>query len=134
MAPMTAQELPQHPEYPHIVWQLTPQSQGKVPVAKDRGGPFNVAYELHGSGPRHLVVSGPTSRYYSLPFGMGATSGMQLSSPLSCHRFVSVAFVVSTSARRLRSLNMPTSLFSILLSDTASEDLTSCSGSWAWVA
>ncbi|EMD60703.1 hypothetical protein COCSADRAFT_40311 [Bipolaris sorokiniana ND90Pr] len=55
MAPMTAQELPQHPEYPHIVWQLTPQSQGKVPVAKDRGGPFNVAYELHGSGPRHLV-------------------------------------------------------------------------------
>lgn len=118
MAPMTAQELPQHPEYPHIVWQLTPQSQGKVPVAKDRGGPFHVAYEVHGNGPRHLVVSGPTSRYYSRPFDMGATSGMQLSSPLSCHRFVSVAFVVSTSARRLRSLNMPTSLFFLFYSPT----------------
>lgn len=60
MAPMTVDELLQHPEYPHTIWDLKPQSQGKVPVAKDRGGPFNIAYELHGKGPRHLVVSGPT--------------------------------------------------------------------------
>ncbi|RMZ66451.1 alpha beta hydrolase [Pyrenophora seminiperda CCB06] len=55
MAPMTAEELPKHPEYPHTIWDLKPAQQGKAFVAKDRGGPLNIAYEVHGHGSRHLV-------------------------------------------------------------------------------
>jgi hypothetical protein len=57
MAPLTVEELQQHPEYNHTIWDLKPTKKGKVPVAKDRGGPINLAYEVHGSGDRHLVVS-----------------------------------------------------------------------------
>jgi hypothetical protein len=57
MAPMTAEQLQQHPEYKHTVWDLNPSKKGKVPVANGRGGPINLAYQVHGSGDRHLVVS-----------------------------------------------------------------------------
>jgi hypothetical protein len=60
MAPLTAEELLQHPEYPHTIWHLKPEKKGKAVVAKDRGGPLNIAYEVHGHGDRHLVVSRPT--------------------------------------------------------------------------
>jgi hypothetical protein len=60
MTPLTAEELLQHPEYPHTKWELKAEKEGKVPVAKDRGGPINIAYEVHGHGDRHLVVSSPT--------------------------------------------------------------------------
>ncbi|CAN9279924.1 hypothetical protein CUC08_Gglean004024 [Alternaria sp. MG1] len=55
MAPMTAEELSNHPEYPHTIWDLKPEKKGKAVVAKDRGGPLNIAYEIHGHGDRHLV-------------------------------------------------------------------------------
>lgn len=54
---MTAEELLKHPEYNHTIWDLKPEKQGKAAVAKDRGGPINIAYEVHGHGNRHLVVS-----------------------------------------------------------------------------
>lgn len=57
MAPLTPEELQQHPEYNHTIWDLKPTQKGKVPVAQGRGGPINIAYEVHGSGDRHLVVS-----------------------------------------------------------------------------
>jgi hypothetical protein len=57
MAPMTAEELVQHPEYNHTIWDLKPEKKGKVAVANGRGGPIDIAYEVHGSGDRHLVVS-----------------------------------------------------------------------------
>lgn len=57
MAPLTIEELLEHPEYNHTVWHLKPEKQGKVAVANDRGGPINIAYEVHGHGDRHLVVS-----------------------------------------------------------------------------
>jgi hypothetical protein len=57
MAPMTAEELLKHPEYDHTIWDLKPEKKGKVSVAKDRGGPIDIAYEVHGHGDRHLVVS-----------------------------------------------------------------------------
>ena len=57
MAPLTAEELQKHPEYEHTIWNLKPSLQGKVAVANDRGGPFNIAYEVHGHGNRKLVVS-----------------------------------------------------------------------------
>jgi len=60
MAPLTAEELLRHPEYPYTIWDLKPAHKGKAVVAKDRGGPFNIAYEIHGHGDRHLVVSGST--------------------------------------------------------------------------
>lgn len=55
-SPMTAAELLEHPEYPHVTWPLKPEKEGKVLVADGRGGPFNIAYEVHGHGPIHLVV------------------------------------------------------------------------------
>lgn len=56
---MTADELLTHPEYPHTVWDLKPEAKAKVPVAKDRGGPLNIAYEIHGRGSTRLVVCRP---------------------------------------------------------------------------
>ncbi|KAH5171115.1 hypothetical protein HBH77_225880 [Parastagonospora nodorum] len=55
MAPLTPEELQQHPEYNHTIWHLKPTKKGKVPVAQGRGGPIDIAYEVHGSGDRHLV-------------------------------------------------------------------------------
>lgn len=72
MAPLTAEELSRHPEYPHTIWDLKPAHQGKAVVAKDRGGPFNIAYEVHGHGHRHVVVSGPTFHTSNM---MRCTSG-----------------------------------------------------------
>ena len=54
--PMTAAELVLHPEYTHITWDLQPTKEGKAVVAIGRGGPINIAYEIHGHGNRHLVV------------------------------------------------------------------------------
>lgn len=69
MAPMTVEELQQHPEFNHTIWDLKPEKKGKAVVAKDRGGPLNIAYEVHGHGDRHLVVSRPT-------FGINICSNM----------------------------------------------------------
>jgi hypothetical protein len=54
---MSADEIVQHPEYPYVNWDLKAEKKGKVEVAKGRGGPFNVAYEIHGKGPKKLIVS-----------------------------------------------------------------------------
>lgn len=53
--PLTAAEILAHPEYPHTQWDLKPTSAGRVEVAAGRGGPFKLAYEVHGHGPRHIV-------------------------------------------------------------------------------
>ncbi|KAF2621227.1 alpha/beta-hydrolase [Macroventuria anomochaeta] len=55
MAPLSAEELQKHPEYEHTIWKLKPDQEGKVAVAKDRGGPINIAYEVHGHGDRKIV-------------------------------------------------------------------------------
>jgi hypothetical protein len=54
---MTAEELQKHPEYEHTIWKLKADQEGKVAVAKGRGGPINIAYEVHGHGDRKIVVS-----------------------------------------------------------------------------
>jgi hypothetical protein len=54
--PLTAEELKQHPEFQYVTWDLKPTTEGRVPVAKDRGGPVELSYEIHGYGPIHLVV------------------------------------------------------------------------------
>lgn len=52
----STEETVNHLAYPGTVWGLEPHQQGKVAAAKDRGGPVNIAWEIHGSGPIKLVV------------------------------------------------------------------------------
>ncbi|KAH7135552.1 Alpha/Beta hydrolase protein [Dendryphion nanum] len=53
--PMTPDELVKHPEYSHLIWDLKPAQRGKIAVAKSRGGPIDIAYEIHGHGDHRLV-------------------------------------------------------------------------------
>jgi hypothetical protein len=64
---MTAAELESYPEYPYVTWDLKPASKGKVTVAVGRGGPFEISYEIHGTGPTHLVVCGTPTLLSSCP-------------------------------------------------------------------
>lgn len=53
---LTVEEIQQHPEYPYINWDLPCSKKEKISVATGRGGPFKLAYELHGRGPRKIIV------------------------------------------------------------------------------
>jgi hypothetical protein len=55
--PLSAAEVQAHPEFPYITWDLKPQSKGKLSVAKTRGGPLDIAWEVHGEGENKMVVS-----------------------------------------------------------------------------
>lgn len=48
-----------HPSYPSTIWNLEPDRQGKCHVAKDRDGPFDIAWEIHGHGPSKIIVTAP---------------------------------------------------------------------------
>lgn len=50
-------EILSHPSYPSTIWRLEPSQEGKLPVAKARGGPINLSYEVHGTGDIKMVVS-----------------------------------------------------------------------------
>ena len=60
--PLSAAELVKHPEFEHVTWPLKPAKKGKVAIANGRGGPVQIAYEIHGNGPTKLVVSTIISR------------------------------------------------------------------------
>ena len=53
---LTVAQLQQHPEFKNAIWDLKPTDKGKVNVAEGRGGPFNIAYEIHGNGEHRLVI------------------------------------------------------------------------------
>ncbi|KAF2455947.1 Alpha/Beta hydrolase protein [Lineolata rhizophorae] len=53
--PMTVDEVKRHPEFPHVFWNLPPREKGKLAVGQGRGGPFHIAYEVHGQGPRKMI-------------------------------------------------------------------------------
>ena len=55
-SPLTAAEIQSHPEYPHAYWDLKPTKKDTIDVAAGRGGPLKLAYEIHGHGPRKIVV------------------------------------------------------------------------------
>ncbi|KAF4208170.1 hypothetical protein CNMCM8927_001189 [Aspergillus lentulus] len=56
MAPLTAQEIIAHPAYETVDWKLPPTTSGRALVAQNRrGGPINLNYEIHGTGPVKLV-------------------------------------------------------------------------------
>ncbi|KAJ9607581.1 hypothetical protein H2200_007659 [Cladophialophora chaetospira] len=49
--PLKAAELPSHPAYHTVEWELTPTRKGHAEVAKGRsGGPFKLYWEVHGEG------------------------------------------------------------------------------------
>lgn len=52
---LSVAEVQAHPEYPHVHWKLEPTKREKIDVAVGRGGPFKLAYELHGHGPKKLI-------------------------------------------------------------------------------
>ena len=55
-SPLTVAELLDHPLFGRTSLELEPRDRGKVAVAQNRGGPLFISYEIHGNGPRHLVV------------------------------------------------------------------------------
>ena len=57
--PLTCAEILRHPAFQHVIHSLPPTKKDTLSVAKDRGGSFNISYEIHGIGPIHLVVSPP---------------------------------------------------------------------------
>lgn len=60
---MKAEEILRHPHFGRTTLQLEPRMKGKIDVAKDRNGPVHIAYEVHGNGPRHLIVCFICSRH-----------------------------------------------------------------------
>ena len=57
MPQLTAAEIVKHPEYKNVIWDLPPAKKDKVEIARGRpGGPFKIAYEVHGHGDTKLVV------------------------------------------------------------------------------
>ncbi|KAL4782796.1 Alpha/Beta hydrolase protein [Aspergillus varians] len=57
MAPLTAAEVAAHPAFKHVDWELSPTTTGTYPVAqKRRGGPINLYYQIHGTGPIKLLL------------------------------------------------------------------------------
>lgn len=59
--PLTVAEIVEHPAFQQVIYNLSPTKKGTLAVAKGRGGPFNIAYEIHGTGSIHVVVSQPSS-------------------------------------------------------------------------
>lgn len=53
---MKAEEVLRHPFFGQTTLQLAPRLKGKVEVAEGRRGPVHIAYEVHGSGPKYLIV------------------------------------------------------------------------------
>lgn len=55
---LKAAELSEHPAYQNLQWKLPPTQSDYCTIAGDRsGGPFRLWYEVHGKGPRRMVVS-----------------------------------------------------------------------------
>ncbi|KAG6189600.1 hypothetical protein E4U47_003293 [Claviceps purpurea] len=52
----SCEETMQHPAYNSAAWGLEPHSSGKFAVAKGRGGPLNLYWEIHGQGPTKIVL------------------------------------------------------------------------------
>ena len=64
MAQLTAAELEAHPNFGKTRRELQPDQKGRCRVATHRGGPLEIAYEVHGHGPVHIVVG---SFLYAFP-------------------------------------------------------------------
>ena len=56
----TIAETLKHPAYPGTIWGLEPHRKGRLPAGKGRGGPYDIAWEVHGDGPIKVVVRPPS--------------------------------------------------------------------------
>jgi hypothetical protein len=54
--PLTVAEIVRHPEFKNAIWNLPATRHGRASVAQGRGGPLEIAYEIHGQGQVKLVV------------------------------------------------------------------------------
>lgn len=99
--PMTADELLKHPEYEHTIWDLKPTQKAKVPVAKDRGGPINIAYEVHGHGDIHVVVR------YHLHTLCTHENEQRTPSNFHVHKYLSICHALKVRPRCFRSVPFP---------------------------
>ncbi|OIW28100.1 alpha/beta-hydrolase [Coniochaeta ligniaria NRRL 30616] len=52
----TVAETVNHPSFPTALFNLSPSLSGTLPVAEGRGGPLNINWEVHGSGPIKLLL------------------------------------------------------------------------------
>ncbi|KAI0023903.1 Alpha/Beta hydrolase protein [Xylariomycetidae sp. FL0641] len=52
----SVEEITKHEAFPTVTWQLEPHQSGYLPVAVNRGGPFNIHWEVHGDGPIKVVL------------------------------------------------------------------------------
>ena len=60
MPPLTAAQIQAHPNFSKVIWNLKPDQKGRCKVAQNRGGAFELAYQVHGHGPAHIVVGHDT--------------------------------------------------------------------------
>lgn len=51
----TVEETLKHPTFPDVLFNLKPTRSGVLPAAEGRGGPLNIAWEIHGEGPVQVV-------------------------------------------------------------------------------
>ncbi|KHN95553.1 uncharacterized protein MAM_06610 [Metarhizium album ARSEF 1941] len=74
-------ETTQHPAYKSAVWKLQPHSSGSLPVARGRGSPVHIYWEVHGSGPTKLVLvmglAGTTTSWQVQTHHFGHVHGTQ---------------------------------------------------------
>lgn len=56
MAGLTASEVVNHPAYPYIIRTFPPTSKGTVQVPGGWGANCEIVYEIHGTGPKKIVV------------------------------------------------------------------------------
>ncbi|KAI1333855.1 alpha/beta-hydrolase [Xylariaceae sp. FL0016] len=52
----SVEKIVQDEAFPTAIWQLEPHRSGHLPVAEGRGGPFKIHWEVHGDGPRKLIL------------------------------------------------------------------------------
>jgi len=86
----TVAEVLAHPSYPQTLWNLTPTQSGRLPVAKDRGGPFNIEWEVHGKGDTKLIwvmgLGGVKTNWQRQTLHFGHENGDQYSSLINDNR------------------------------------------------
>ena len=53
---LPAEQIKAHPGFKKLDWDLPPVKEGNCAVARGRGGPLDLWYEVHGTGDIKLVV------------------------------------------------------------------------------
>lgn len=56
MGKLTLREIETHPAFTHLIPDLKPATEDDLVVAKTRDGACSIRYEIHGTGPKKLVL------------------------------------------------------------------------------